>query len=145
MANWIDASYVNNFLSSEVRAELFTDESGTPDITVLIGAAQSKVEAALRFAGYEIPATTTNNDLKLAVLGQFLPLAYARPSKGLEVPEEYDSFVALADDIRAGELQPKGLTPSAIGAVGGIEFTESDPDVDGASTQFSTRDDLAGF
>ena len=145
MANWIDATYVNTFLSAEVRSELFTDESGTPSITTMIEAGQSIVEAALRHAGYTPPTASANPDLKLATFGQFLLLAYARPSKALPVPQEQQHLTEMAEQIRTGDLQPKGLTRDPLGGVAGLEFTESDPDVDGAATQWSGRDDLADF
>ena len=144
MADWIDTTYIDTFLSTEVRTELLNDETGTPAITTIIQAAQSRVEAALRHAGYTPPATA-NPDLQLATLGQFISLIYSRPSKSLPVPEGLTSYVEMEQQIRNGELQPKGLTPDQLGSHGGVEFTESDPDVDGSAKQFSTRDDLAGF
>ena len=142
---WIDTTYIDSFISTEVRTDLFTDEAGSPSVTTVIDAAQSIVEAALRNAGYTPPTTTANNDLKLATLGQFLRLAYSRPSKTLELPEAYDGIVAMAQAIAVGDFEPKGLTVDQLGAVGGAEFTESDPDVTDAKTQRATRDELSGF
>lgn len=141
---WIDTTYIDTFLSTEVRTELFTDESGSPSVTTAIDAAQSIVEAALRQVGY-VPPSTANDDLKLATLGQFIAIAYGRPSKNLAIPESLSRFVGMAADIAEGRFQPKSLTADALGAHGGVEFTESDPDVDGAAVQRTTRDDLAGF
>ena len=141
---WIDTTYIDVFLSEEVRTDLFTDETGTPAVTTAIDAAQSIVEAALRQVGIDPPATA-NNDLKLATLGQFVAIAYGRPSKNLAIPESLQRYVGMAADIAEGRFQPKDLTPDALGAHGGVEFTESDPDVDGAAVQRTTRDDLAGF
>lgn len=142
---WIDTAYIDSFISTEVRTELFTDETGTPSVTTVIDAAQSIVEAALRHVGYTPPTTTAENDLKLAVLGQFIALAYARPSKNLPVPDSVAPFVAMAQDIRDGLLQPAGLVADQLGAHGGVKFTESDPDVTGSKPQRATRDELSGF
>ena len=141
---WIDTTYIDSFISQELRSELFSDVSGTPSVTTLIDAAQSIVEEALRHTGYDVPATA-NNDLKLATLGQFVALAFGRPTKNIPVPESVERFVGLAELIRTGQFQPKGLTPDQLGAHGGVQFTENDPDVTGAKVQRATRDDLAGF
>ena len=141
---WIDTTYIDSFLSEELRTELFTDETGTPSVTTLIDAAQAIVEAALRHTGYPVPETA-NNDLKLATLGQFVAMAYGRPTKELPIPASVERFVGMAQDIREGNFQPKGLTPDQQGAHGGVKFTESNPDVEGAVTQQATRDNLSGF
>lgn len=142
---WITTGYIDAFLGAEVRAELFSDTTTTAGaVTTLINSAQAVVEAALRHVGYT-PPTTANEDLKLATLGQFVALAYGRPSKNLPIPESMDRFVQMAVDIREGDLQPEGLTPDQQGARGGAKFTQSDPDVDGAKTQRATRDELSGF
>lgn len=144
MADWIDTTYIDTFLSTEVRTDLLTDESGTPAITTIIQAAQSRVEAALRHVGYT-PPSTANPDLKLATLGQFIALIYSRPSKSLPIPEGLAEYVDMEQQIRDGNFQPKGLTPDQGGSHSGSQWTESDPDVDGAATQRSGRADLAGF
>ena len=122
MSAHVTASYVRNAIgTAECNAM-----AGTTALTQIIAAASAKVDMALKNAGYPIPASA-GDDVQIITLGAMLPDLYGR--KGLTVPEKFAESVAFWRAVATGEMQLTSIDPAPRGGVGGVEFTESDPDI----------------
>lgn len=147
---YIDTSYIDAFLGPEVRQELFTD-NGTYDSTrvdTVIAAADGRVVQALKSAGYTPPAVasgTSDEVIKQASLGQFILMAYRRPTKSLSIPTDLRQYIDVLGGIYEGTIRPSTLTPARIAAVGGVKINETDPDVSGSRAALFRREDLADY
>lgn len=147
---YIDTSYIDAFLGPEVRQELFTD-NGTYDSTrvdTVIEAADDRVFQQLKTAGYTPPPVasgTSDGMIKQASLGQFILMAYKRPTKSLDIPPDLRQYVDVLGAIFEGRIIPTTLKASRIGAVGGVKINETDPDVSGSRAALFRREDLADY
>lgn len=125
MAAYIDADYVDAFLSLADREAIF-DDGGGYDSTFfdqLVTSASQLVKIAAKHAGYDLGATSTDETVKMATFGQFIVLAFQK--KSLQVPEQYINQINLLEAIRQGKV-PLESDPDALRAVGGVYFTSSD-------------------
>ncbi len=122
------------------------------DITTLNQQATALIQSAMRNSGYSPAAspdgTSTSIEpiVKLATLGAFRELLAAIPEGSIPLPEtwaENPAKIAYAQFI-SGEIQ-LAAQPSQIGSVGGMLFTESDPDVEGSVPRKASRDELSGY
>lgn len=136
---YIDATFIDQRMSDDVRQALFDDGSGYQSsyLTALIEDADAVVDAALANAGYSTGLVTPPQLVKLASFGQFLAQAYGR--KGLKVPDQFLTFVNLAEGIRSGAVPVPSMTPTARDAVGGVSFSESSSTITSARPQVFSR------
>lgn len=129
---WITTTYVDNLLGSKVRVSLFTD-GATYKTAAFNGTAQAAtalVKEYVRSAGYTPPgATTTYGYLKLAVLGEFVKIAYSRKDKNLKFPEDWadSAWMQALKAIASGEAE-LDLPQSTVSGHGGILFTSHGDD-----------------
>lgn|SRR5574343_386117 len=142
-ANYITSADVDAMIGSGRRQALFTDPGGSyssANFVRVCELASAVVRAAAHEAGYtSLGESTTNDQVILAALGQFLMMSYGR--KGEAVPDQFAAAVHLAEAIRSGNVPIVGISPSTGTAIGGSSFTESDADVDGARVQLFSRDE----
>ena len=129
-AAYINTTFVDALLSSDVRTELFTDDGVyvTANFDLLVEIASERVRGWAAASGYEdqMGDTTTDNRVKLATFGVFVDLAFDRPSKALPKPPGWDTHPArtATEEIQAGKM--KLVTdPSTTSAVGGMVFSSS--------------------
>lgn len=126
MAAYIDATYIDAFVSQGRLQKLLTDpDTGTYDSTHLtqqIASASELIKSAAKNAGYSLGDTTDDETVKLATFGQLLMTLYGR--KGESPPETFATAVNLAAAI-AGGTWPLGSTPNARDAVGGVSFSDT--------------------
>lgn len=144
---YITQSYIEAFLGSEVLTELFTDDGAynSNHVNTVIEAAESRVKQALKAAGYTPPSTTTTDGvIKQATLGQFIIMAYNRPTKSLEIPTTFRQYIGVMQALYEGTIRPETLTPDELAGVGGIRVKRRNADGDELKSVFS-RDDLAGY
>ena len=73
MSAYIDSTYIGQMLGTDVRDALIASSATT--LTTFIQAASALVDAAMTNAGYDIPATPTDQ-MKLATFGALLPLLH---------------------------------------------------------------------
>jgi len=129
---FLDEAFIEAMISDEVQEALYGDDSGDVFLSAHTAAADALVTSALLNAGYGEPTLAANPKsfalVRLAAFGEFIALAYGR--KQLEVPDEYSSAVKLRKQIQDGDLPMPDMQPSAPTAVGGVDFTESDPSVE---------------
>lgn len=161
MANqYIDASYVDAYLGSNVRAALFTDRSGIyseSNFNILATSATAVIETALRNSGYTIPVgtvddiTTVPEYVKMATMGVFIPMAYKRPEHRLQLPEDWDNdpcqLAYEAILTGAANLETE-MVLSDNGAVGGAVFSEQSTSIsssDGSRPAIFTRKGMVGY
>jgi hypothetical protein len=129
MTQYIAATYVDNFLGTAVRQALFTDSGqsySTAAFTGLCVAATSAIQTAIRNAGYVVPTTNTDEYVRMATLGVFIELAYARPEKYLKLPEDWkNSQIKLAmSAILSGEAE-LSLPLDTAATIGGVTASSS--------------------
>lgn len=139
---YIDEAYVNARLGT-AYVNAVQAVTGI-DLTELIETATSRVQSAIRKNGYATPSTTTDETVKEAVLGAVLEQLANVPEVKLELPNHPALKVyqdLLSED---GTLQITHAV-SNIAAVGGMQFTESDPLVSDSLPQRSSRDNLVGY
>ncbi len=135
---YIDSTYITNRIGASLMNALA--ESDSARISAWCDDATALVQSALEHAGYASPSAP-GDDVKLATFGQWLIAANALRI-GVDIPAQWYAAVMLLDRIRKGEHKPIGLTPNTTGAVGGSEFSESDPTVAGNRAPVFTRDSL---
>jgi len=122
------------------------------DFDTLNEQATALIQSAMRNSGYS-PAVSSDGSstdiepiVKLATLGAFRELLASIPEGSIPLPEAWDTNpqkVAYAQMI-SGEIA-LAATPNQIGAVGGMMFTSSDPDVDGSIPRKASSDELSGY
>ena len=123
-ASYIDTDVIDAYVGADVRADLFVDDTGGTLITTLIEHASEIVRASAHNAGYtSLGNTTTNVQVILATLGQFLFAAYNR--KQQELPERFAVWANHADAIASGALPLVGLTVDDTAAVGGSKWSST--------------------
>lgn len=137
---YLSVADVDAAIGSTRRQNLFATETGTyltADYTRVVQYSSALVKAAAQNAGYSLGDTTTDDVVVTASLGQFLKMAYGR--KGGEVPDQWDSAVALLEAIRTGAVPIPSLTPSTRDGSGGSVFTESSTSITNSSRQIFSR------
>lgn len=126
-AQWVTTTYVDNLLGGKLRTALFT-EGSTYKTAAFNGTAQAAtaiIKNAVQSAGYTAPGdTTTYEFLKLATLGEFARIAYARKDKNLKFPEDWQdsAWMNARKAILSGEAE-LDLPQSTVAGHGGIVFT----------------------
>ena len=126
--NFLSVTYVDNLIGTRVRTALFT-EGITYKSAAFLGtccAATAVIQNAIQSAGYEVPGTTTDEFIKLATLGEFVRIAFARPDKKLQLPEDYDSsaWMTARKLILSGDAE-LSLSQSVTEGHGGISATST--------------------
>lgn len=141
-AAFIDATFVDRHLGQDVRLALFDDGAGyeSATLTALINTASAILKAALQNAGYSAGDTTSSDLIRIATFGQFVLMAYGR--KGLKVPEQFATSVALAEGIRSGAVPVPDTAPSTRDGVGGVLFTDSSATTSTGKPAIFSRDNL---
>jgi hypothetical protein len=127
---YIDQTYVDAFITADVRTKLYTDNAvyQTAAFNQHIATAEAEVNGVLKALGHSVPLTgTIGEDIKAATFGQFVPLAYQR--KQLKPPENFATEIAMLEQIRLGNHHPVGLTPSEESGIGGVKASENDATV----------------
>lgn len=153
---YINASYVAKFLGTSVVNALVNDETEDPDdvLGAMIEAATASVQSDMRNSGYTVAADTVGDGVlqsdplvRSATMGALWELLVGRPGTTIALPEEWKSHplnVARVD-IRNGNAQLP-LSVTARDAVGGVSFTDSDPDsVDGRPPRMSREEIGTGY
>jgi len=153
-ARYIDDAYVRARVGNAYLTAALVASDGV-ELSALIEDATASIQTALRNSGYESLATDvdvtaggTYSDayVKMAVFGRVREKLAQLPQSAIPLPEDWantDEKLAL-DAILSGDAQ-LASTPTQISAVGGAEFTESDPLVSDSVPQRSSRSELAGF
>lgn len=145
---YIDATYIQAHLGSGYEAAAVAT-SGIVRVTI-IEAATAFVQGKLRNSGYSPVSTEDPADVeelvKLATYGAYREMLATIPEAAVALPENWNAHPARMAyvDLVNGELQ-LAATPSNIAAVGGWQWSESDPDVDDALVQRASREELEGF
>ena len=147
MAQYIDATYVRAHLGTAYDAAVvgITGVSAT----VLFESATSVIQTAMRNSGYSPPSdepADAEEFVKLATLGCYRELLASVPEGSIPLPENWSthpSKIAYAA-ILSGDAK-LAATPTVADAVGGAQFSESDPDVDGSRPQRASREELSGW
>ena len=122
---YIDEAFVEDHLGS---AYVNAAQAVTAiDLTVIIEGATGVVQGAMQNAGYSTPTTTTDQRVKLAVLGCVREMVADIPEAAQPLPENWASHimnpVRFFDSIVDGKLPLSGHTVSIPGAVGGWQST----------------------
>lgn len=147
----------NAYISSTfIRAHLGTAyESAVTSLTgvsqtTLIESATSVIETAMRNSGYSPPTSTDGTGVeefvKLAVLGCYREMLATVPEGAIPLPETWATHPAKIayQSILSGDAK-LAATPTAADAVGGMQWSEHDPDVDGSRPQRASRSELEGY
>jgi len=114
-------------------------------------AATSLIASAMRGAGYSPSASTDGTGdiepiVKLATMGAFRELLASVPEGSIPLPENWETNpqkVAYAQFI-SGEIT-LAAEPSQVGAVGGMQFTETDATIEGSRPRRASREELEGY
>ncbi len=122
---YIDETYVEDHLGTGY-VNAVQAVSGI-DLTVIIEGGTGVVQGAMQNSGYSTPATTSDERVKLAVLGCVREMIADVPEATLPLPENWANHVMnpqrLYDAIVDGKLPLSGHTVSIPGAVGGWQST----------------------
>lgn len=141
--NYLTVTYVDYLLGKPVRQALFTEGTTYKSLafTATAQAASAVIRNAILSAGYVAPTTTSDDFIKLGTLGEFVRMAYSRPDKRIELPENFtDSAMNIARKaILSGEAKLE-LTLTAVAGIGGISFSDHADTTLGHPTIFSRRD-----
>ncbi len=82
------------------------------------------VQARAKVAGYTVSSNSTNDHVKLLVLGQWYLHALGF-KKGVELPPLIAQQVTDLNSVAKGDLPIAGLDPDSEDAIGGVEFSTS--------------------
>ena len=145
-----EALLVDEFGADQVAA--YCPDPGS--LARAIENAEAETESALQTAGYgalapsSIYATTAAvpKIIKSAAAAAWLKQVLA--ANVIEPNELQRDRFAILGEIRAGAMTIAGISPSASQAPGGVQFTESSPDVstdDGSRPQIFNRKTMTGW
>jgi len=137
VAGWIDGTYVVNAIGQiqAYRLGLVSTQSGaftdTAALTQYEAGARGIVASVLVFAGYSPPSTLTGTEDCAGLLQRILFAVMIREvyllRPGIAMPNTTAAAIGIAqsdlESIKTKSLPVPGLTPSAIGAVGGVQFS----------------------
>lgn len=134
-ASYIATTDVDAVIGTKERQKLFTDDEAgsaydSTEYDRVVELASELIKVAGKHAGYTLGDSSTDQSVKLATIGAFLPMAYGR--KGLAVPAPLVWMTNLAEAIRRGEYPLTGTSPDTDHARGGSQFTESSATVTGS-------------
>lgn len=143
--SYIDTDYIKANLGTGVY-DAIAAVTGT-SFTQRIYSATALVQSYLRNSGYATPATTTDETVKLAVLGALWQMACSTPETNLALPEAWEDHPArlALKGIVKGDVQIAGHALSIPDAVGGWGFTEHATGATDTRQQRASRKELAGF
>lgn len=82
------------------------------------------VQSRAAVAGYTVSSTSTNDHVKLLVLGQWYLHAIGF-RQGIELPPMVAQQITDLERVSSGQLPIAGLTPAAEDAVGGVTFSSA--------------------
>lgn len=142
--SYIDTDYVKANLGTGVYNAIaaVTGQS----FTQAIYSATALVQSYLRNSGYATPATTTDETVKLAVLGALWQMVASTPETNLSLPEAWEDHparLALKGIVGGNVMLTHALTTSA--AIGGWTFTERATGATDTRQQRASRSELGGF
>jgi hypothetical protein len=116
---FIDQTYVNNAITSAVRAKV----APTDDIFDQYEAqARAIVQAAAEIAGIALGDTTTSERVKFVTLGQWVILAYGL-QKGLAIHPSIQTSINMLKAVEAGRLSLGDA--STRDGTGGVKFSNT--------------------
>lgn len=142
---YIDRTYVREHLGKGFEDAISTLDG--VDIVTKIEASTALVQGAMRAAGYATATTTTDELVKLAVLGGTWIMLASTPEGNIPLPDGWETHPAnLAyQGILTGTLQ-LSADPSKIAAKGGWKM--SSHAADGSDTSYvqrASRSQLKGY
>lgn len=138
----ITAGYVDRAIGTSTRIALVGTAAGTGSAFAQFEAqARSVVAAKAQIKGYSIGTSSTNDFVRLLVLGQWYFFAGGM-RKGLEVPPAIADAINKLDEVSRDEnaLPIPGLSPSTDDGIGGVQFSAS---TTGARSQRFSRSKLS--
>lgn len=150
---YITSAYVSRFIGTAVVNALLGDsaQSSTNVLNTLIEAATASVQPAMRNSGYAVAAdsdgtATTDETVKLAVMGALWILIAGRSEYGIALPEQWSEHPAnvARKQILNGDAQ-LSISKTARDAVGGVKFTDGSTNSTTGHPQRSSRTNLAGY
>lgn len=110
-------------------------------IDQIISFGSALVDSAIISAGYTPPVTVKGDEalavdlIKMATVGAVVSMLWGR--KGLKPPEALNVYGSTFNALFSGDLKIPGLDPNPRAAVGGVDFSSSDPtDIDGRPQVF---------
>lgn len=149
------------YLTAEYLQEAFGAEQvealcpTAAELARVIQQATTETETALQNGGYSSavpssvytqladvdPEITAAGDcpgsISLLAFGAWIELAHGR--RTLVVPEQYAAYIRKLDQVRNGKMDLPGVSKDTARAVGGVSWTESDPNVTGSHPQVFRR------
>lgn len=145
---YIDATYVDAFISQSVRESLTADYG--IDLDVIIESATALVKGKLRNSGYSTPSTSTDAGVMSAVMAATWLALAAQPASTLKLPEDWKSLPLFQSyaEILSGDYQCDPASNHALtsaDAVGGWSFSDSTSGSTTALPQRTSRSNLAGY
>src|SRR3990172_2929305 len=118
---YITTAYVDAHIGIGLRQTWFPVAT---ELVTLIEGATGFVQSYLRNSGYSTPSSTTDETVKMAVMGALWQMAASRPATTVKIPEDWKEHPCRKAyvDILNGSVQ---LTHAlnTRSAVGGVAFT----------------------
>ena len=148
MAAYLDTDDVDALIGASERQALFSDTNTAAGYTEayftrMNELASAIIQSAAKNAGYEVGATTTDDLVKMATMGQLLSMLYTR--KGISVPAAWAPYVALRDDLINGQL-PLAASPTVANSVGGFSWSDqTSSTANGGNAAIFTRTKMSGY
>lgn len=149
---YLDQPTIEGRFTAAFVAAMTVDAAG---LASSISGAQSVVESALSEGGYlsAVPSSVYANvaacptQIVEAALAAWWVLAHTM--RGIPLPSPLPDNVAqiagLPDSIRTGEIEIVGVPRSTSRAVGGVKFTQSDPNIEGSRPPVFGRGSMGGY
>ncbi len=144
MASYIDSTFVDAYLGTAVRTALVSDSGA--NLTTLIEGATAIVQTALRNSGYSVPTTTTDDTVKLAVMGALWVTLSSRPEYQIALPENWKEHPCRAAyvGILNGDC-PVTLSLTSRDAVGGFSFSDASTSSSTGRVAYASRSAMKGW
>lgn len=147
MAAYLTTADVDALIGTNERQAMFSDDNTVAGysatyFTALNTFASAIVQSAAKNAGYELGATTTDDVVKMATLGQVIAMVYGR--KGLPIPSLWQPFVDMRNELLNGNL-PLVAEPETITGVGGFTWSDQSETATDAKPQIFSRSKLDGY
>lgn len=141
---YIDATYVKAHMGTGVHDAIAAVTGSS--ITQRIESATALVQSYLRNNGWATPTTTSDEMVKLAVLGAFWQMACSTPETNVSLPDEWETHPARVAylGILSGDAQvTHSLTKAS--AVGGWTYSDYSTTTTSGRTQRTRRSELEGY
>ena len=118
------------------------------DLDTFIEAATARVQSSLANTGYSTPTTTSDEMVKLAVLGIVREMVSDVPDAAQPLPSDWagraTNPVRILEEIATGRIPLLGHTLSVPAAVGGWEASDHTDTADGFPRK-TTKTELSGY